>query len=199
MWQYITLMKRIYLIDCPGVVPPNQNDTEEDILLRGVCRVENVHNPEQYIPAVLRRVLPRHLERTYGIKHQENYLDWLALLARQGGRLLKGGEADLDGVAKMVINDFLRGKIPWYTPPPKPEGKDGKDEKDSEPVEGVEGREGRLGEMPRKRKLDESNEPAPKDAKASSSAKEESADPEDSDNDSIANIEVSDVESGEED
>ncbi|KKA22863.1 GTP-binding family protein, partial [Rasamsonia emersonii CBS 393.64] len=38
VWQYITLMRRIYLIDCPGVVPPNPNDTEEDILLRGVVR-----------------------------------------------------------------------------------------------------------------------------------------------------------------
>ncbi|KAF9247574.1 hypothetical protein DTO013E5_4696 [Penicillium roqueforti] len=201
VWQYITLMKRIYLIDCPGVVPPNVNDTEEDILLRGVCRVENVHNPEQYIPAVLRRVLPRHLERTYGIKYQENYLDWLALLARQGGRLLKGGEADLDGVAKMVINDFLRGKIPWYTPPPKGTGKGEKDEKDEETVEGIEGREGRLGEMPRKRKLDENNEPAAKATEADSEsepAQDEAVDAEDSDNDSIANLEVSDVESGEE-
>lgn len=197
VWQYITLMKRIYLIDCPGVVPPNMNDTEEDILLRGVCRVENVENPEQYIPAVLRRVQPRHLERTYGIKHQEDYLEWLALLARQGGRLLKGGEADLDGVAKMVINDFLRGKIPWYTPPPKGKGKDGEEEED-----GVDGREGRLGEMPRKRKLDENNEPAEDDEAESSDsqpAEETEFEGVESDNDSIANIEVSDVESGEED
>ncbi|CAG8003497.1 unnamed protein product [Penicillium salamii] len=197
VWQYITLMKRIYLIDCPGIVPPSMNDTEEDILLRGVCRVENVENPEQYIPAVLRRVQPRHLERTYGIKHQEDYLDFLALLARQGGRLLKGGEADLDGVAKMVINDFLRGKIPWYTPPPKGKGKDGEEIED-----GVDGREGRLGEMPRKRKLDENNEPAEKEEAESSdsqSAEDEEAEGADSDNDSIANIEVSDVESGEED
>ncbi|KAJ5791666.1 uncharacterized protein N7518_008677 [Penicillium psychrosexuale] len=167
-----------------------------------VWQVENVHNPEQYIPAVLRRVLPRHLERTYGIKYQENYLDWLALLARQGGRLLKGGEADLDGVAKMVINDFLRGKIPWYTPPPKGTGKGEKgEEKDEETVEGIEGREGRLGEMPRKRKLDENNEPAAKAAEADSEfepAQDEAVDAEDSDNDSIANLEVSDVESGEE-
>ena len=53
VWQYVTLMRRIYLIDCPGIVPPNQNDTPEDLLLRGVVRVENVENPEQYIPAVL--------------------------------------------------------------------------------------------------------------------------------------------------
>lgn len=47
VWQYVTLTKKIYLIDCPGVVPPNQEDTPQDLLLRGVARVENVDNPEQ--------------------------------------------------------------------------------------------------------------------------------------------------------
>ncbi|KKY35323.1 putative nucleolar gtp-binding protein 2 [Diaporthe ampelina] len=40
------------------------------------------------------------------------------LLARKGGRLLKGGEPDVNGVAKMVLNDFMRGRIPWFVPPP---------------------------------------------------------------------------------
>ncbi|EAW10361.1 putative GTPase NOG2 [Aspergillus clavatus NRRL 1] len=197
VWQYVTLMKRIYLIDCPGVVPPNQNDTETDILLRGVCRVENVHNPEQYIPAVLSKVQPKHLERTYGIKGVEGAIEFLSILARKGGRLLRGGEPDLDGVAKMVINDFLRGKIPWFTIPPKSTG-DG-DEK-------IEGREGRLGEMGRKRKIDETTS-EPSDVKQSTSGKEdnetengefEGFGESDDDNDSIANLEVSDEESGEE-
>ncbi|KAL1850855.1 GTPase required for pre-60S ribosomal subunit nuclear export and maturation [Paecilomyces lecythidis] len=146
VWQYITLMKRIYLIDCPGVVPPSNHDTEEDILLRGVVRVENVENPEQYIPGVLRRCQPRHIERTYDIKNYADSTEFLSILARKGGRLLRGGEPDVDGVAKMVINDFLRGKIPWYTPPPKGDGSS--DTK-------LEGREGRLGEMARKRKRDD--------------------------------------------
>ena len=33
----------------------------------------------------------------------------------------------MDGVAKMVLNDFLRGKIPWFTPPPVVEGDDVKE------------------------------------------------------------------------
>ena len=37
VWQYVTLIKKIYLIDCPGVVYP-QNDTETDIILKGVVR-----------------------------------------------------------------------------------------------------------------------------------------------------------------
>ncbi|KAI6902636.1 nuclear/nucleolar GTP-binding protein [Hortaea werneckii] len=163
VWQYITLMKRIYLIDCPGIVPPSMTDSPEDILLRGVVRVENVENPAQYIPAVLKKCRKHHLERTYDVKGWESKKDetkrkrkmedldgeadpgqeeeggsqdpmasanktdkvriqeavrFLELLARKGGRLLKGGEADVDGVAKMVLNDFLRGKIPWFSPPP---------------------------------------------------------------------------------
>jgi nuclear GTP-binding protein len=136
-------MKRIYLIDCPGVVPPSTTDTPQDILLRGVVRVENVENPEQYIPAVLKKTKPQHIERTYSLKGYKDHIEFLELLARKGGRLLHGGEPDVDGVAKMVLNDFLRGKIPWYTPPPIVEGSQEK---------GVEGREGRLGEMGKKRK-----------------------------------------------
>lgn len=153
VWQYITLMKRIYLIDCPGVVPPSQSDSEEDILLRGVVRVENVEHPAQYVEAVLRRTQTRHIERTYEMKASEydnDPIEFLSILARKGGRLLKGGEPDVDGVAKMVLNDFLRGKIPWFTPPPKKEGGDTANVEEAKDV--VEGREGRLGEMPGKRK-----------------------------------------------
>lgn len=146
IWQYITLMKRIYLIDCPGVVPPSTTDTPQDILLRGVVRVENVENPEQYIPAVLSKTKPQHIERTYELKGYKNHMEFLELLARKGGRLLRGGEPDVDGVAKMVLNDFLRGKIPWYTPPPVT---------DDTEVKGIEGREGRLGEMGKKRKRED--------------------------------------------
>ncbi len=152
-------MKRIYLIDCPGVVPPSNGNSEEDILLRGVVRVENVENPAQYVPAVLRRAQTRHIERTYDIKHsdyKDDATEFLSILARKGGRLLRGGEPDVDGVAKMVLNDFLRGKIPWFSAPPKKD-----DVAVAEMDAGkalVEGREGRLGEMPskgQKRKRDD--------------------------------------------
>ena len=146
-------MKRIYLIDCPGVVPPSQGDSEQDILLRGVVRVENVEHPAQYIDAVLRRTQTRHIERTYDIKHadyNDDSVEFLSILARKAGRLLKGGEPDVDGVAKMVLNDFLRGKIPWFTPPPKKEKVES-----AVGTEVVEGRKGTLGEMPAKRKADD--------------------------------------------
>jgi nuclear GTP-binding protein len=37
VWQYIALMKRIFLIDCPGVVY-DDGDDETEIVLK-VCRI----------------------------------------------------------------------------------------------------------------------------------------------------------------
>jgi nuclear GTP-binding protein len=108
--------------------------------------VENVQNPEQYITGVLKRTQSRHIERTYNIKGYADATDFLNILARKGGRLLRGGEPDVNGVAKMVINDFLRGKIPWFTPAPHVPGSEN---------DKFDGREGRLGEMARKRKRDD--------------------------------------------
>ncbi|KAI9890166.1 MAG: GTPase required for pre-60S ribosomal subunit nuclear export and maturation [Vezdaea aestivalis] len=122
IWQYIRLWRSIYLIDCPGVVPPKTSDSDQDILLRGVVRVENVENPEQYIAALLDKTQTRHIERTYQVRGWSTHIEFLEMMARRSGRLLKAGEPDVDGVAKMVINDFLRGKIPWFTPPPAAEG-----------------------------------------------------------------------------
>lgn len=87
------------------------------------------------------------MERTYELKGWKDHMEFLELLARKGGRLLKGGEPDVDGVAKMVLNDFMRGKIPWFHPAPAMEGTE------DDPI--TEGREGRLGEMRVKRKRDE--------------------------------------------
>ena len=44
-WQYMTLMRKIYLIDCPGVVY-NTGDTEADMVLKGIVRVEKLETPE---------------------------------------------------------------------------------------------------------------------------------------------------------
>ena len=42
VWQYITLMKRIFLIDCPGVVYHRTDDSDTQAVLKGVVRVENL-------------------------------------------------------------------------------------------------------------------------------------------------------------
>ncbi|CCO28708.1 guanine nucleotide binding protein-like 2 (nucleolar) [Rhizoctonia solani AG-1 IB] len=150
VWQYITLMRRIYLIDCPGIVPVSAKDSQTDTVLKGVVRVENLPTPSEHIPALLNRVRTVYLERTYdvhlrdistedkaeGKKHEPKWDadEFMDALARKSGKLLKGGEPDRETVAKMVLNDWIRGKIPFFVRPPdadapREEGKEGESTK----------------------------------------------------------------------
>uniref|UniRef100_A0A674DPJ9 Nucleolar GTP-binding protein 2 n=1 Tax=Salmo trutta TaxID=8032 RepID=A0A674DPJ9_SALTR len=121
VWQYITLMRRIFLIDCPGVVYPSE-DSESDIVLKGVVQVEKIRNPEEHIPAVLERAKPEYIQKTYRIPTWSSPEDFLEKLAMRMGKLLKGGEPDLPCVSKMVLNDWQRGRIPFFVKPPGCEG-----------------------------------------------------------------------------
>ncbi|NXJ77917.1 NOG2 protein, partial [Trogon melanurus] len=120
VWQYITLMRRIFLIDCPGVVYPS-GDTETDIVLKGVVQVEKIKSPEDHISAVLERAKPEYIRRTYKIESWEDTEDFLEKLAARTGKLLKGGEPDIQNVSKMVLNDWQRGRIPFFVKPPNAE------------------------------------------------------------------------------
>ena len=57
-------------------------------------------------------------KRAYKIKSWEDTEDFLTQLAHQSGRLLKGGEPDLNTTAKGVLYDWQRGKIPFFKLPP---------------------------------------------------------------------------------
>ncbi|XP_054264231.1 nucleolar GTP-binding protein 2-like [Macrosteles quadrilineatus] len=118
VWQYITLMQRIYLIDCPGVVyATGQAESDVDKVLKGVVRIEMCPDPDQYIDAVLQKIQKEYIVRTYGIQNWTDSEDFLTQLASKTGKLLKGGEPDIPIVARMVLNDWQRGKLPYYTAP----------------------------------------------------------------------------------
>ncbi|XP_061918386.1 nucleolar GTP-binding protein 2 [Entelurus aequoreus] len=134
VWQYITLMRRIFLIDCPGVVYPSE-DNETEIVLKGVVQVEKIKNPEEHIGAVLERAKPEYIQKTYRVPTWTSTEDFLEKLAFRYGKLLKGGEPDLPTVSKMVLNDWQRGRIPFFVKPPGPQGDQGHHEEPL-PVEG---------------------------------------------------------------
>lgn len=88
VWQYVTLMKRVFLIDCPGVVYPS-SDTETDIVLKGIVRAERLEAPEEFVPAILERIKKEHIIKTYGVTQWADSTDFLSQLAVKSGRLLK--------------------------------------------------------------------------------------------------------------
>ena len=65
--------------------------------------------------------------RAYKIKSWSGTEDFLTQLARASGKLLRGGEPDLNTAARMVLLDWQRGKIPYFTLPPDYEARDGKE------------------------------------------------------------------------
>jgi nuclear GTP-binding protein len=119
VWQYITLMKRIFLIDCPGVVyaDPVKGDSDTDAVLKGVVRVEKLDDATEYISEIINRVKPEYLRRAYKLKGWTDSEDFLGQVAQGAGKLCKGGDPDLNTAAKMVLHDWQRGKIPFFTLP----------------------------------------------------------------------------------
>ncbi|TNN89084.1 Nucleolar GTP-binding protein 2 [Liparis tanakae] len=137
VWQYITLMRRIFLIDCPGVVYPS-DDSETDIVLKGVVQVEKIKNPEEHIGAVLERAKTEYIQKTYRIPSWSSPEDFLEKMAFRTGKLVKGGEPDITAVSKMVLNDWQRGRIPFFVKPPGPAGEHKAQLPVEEPSEAVE-------------------------------------------------------------
>mmetsp|Transcript_9477 Transcript_9477/g.28608 ORF Transcript_9477/g.28608 Transcript_9477/m.28608 type:complete len:541 (+) Transcript_9477:87-1709(+) len=119
VWQYITLFKNVFLIDCPGIVHGSTTNSEADSVLKGVVRVESLKDSSPvYIPALLERVENKYIAATYGITTWKNPDDFLEKLAKKTGKLLKKGEPNLDAASKRVLHDFIRGRLPWFVPPP---------------------------------------------------------------------------------
>jgi len=135
VWQYISLFRRVNLIDCPGIVS-NTSDSNSDMLCKGVVRLEMVTNPADYIEIIIRKVKPKYLTQAYKIEKWENGEDFLAQVCKKTGKLLKKGEPDLNAVAKMIFNDFQRGRLPYFNIPPNcTDHRESKEDDDKMPTE----------------------------------------------------------------
>jgi nuclear GTP-binding protein len=137
IWQYITLFKRISLIDCPGVVVDTAGDTETESVLKGVVRAERLETPEDFIQAILEKVKREHIAGQYKFTKEESkwkaVTELLETIATKAGRLLKGGEPCIRSAAITVINDFQRGRLPHYVAPPELK----EDEESNKPADSV--------------------------------------------------------------
>eukprot|EP00400_MALV-I_sp_L67-5_P001069 gene1070-1199_t len=137
VWQFVSLTKRIFLIDCPGVVPPTKGDFENDQLklLRGVVRAEKVEQPSQYIDGLLSKIKKEYIAKRYKLKEDVKWEDaeeFLCILATKMGKLLKGGNPDIETAARVVLYDWQRGRIPYFEIPPFLDLKKDEESDDSE-------------------------------------------------------------------
>jgi len=82
-------------------------------------RLENLPHPADYVEAVLERVKTEYVQRVYQVDSWKDHEDFLQQIARKTGRLLKGGECDINAVARKVLYDWQRGRLPYFQAPPQ--------------------------------------------------------------------------------
>jgi nuclear GTP-binding protein len=69
----------------------------------------------------LRKTERKHIYDVYGVRDWVDYEDFIKQVAERTGKLLKGGEPDINNVSKTIIMDWQRGNIPYFERPPKTE------------------------------------------------------------------------------
>lgn len=118
VWQYVALTKRVYLIDCPGVVYETDNDSQIDVVLKGVIRAERIKDPDFFIPSILERISKKVIQSVYGIEKFVDADDFLTKLAIKKGKMKRNAEPDVETVARMIIYDWQFGRLPRHEVPP---------------------------------------------------------------------------------
>ncbi|CRH03913.1 GTPase, putative [Plasmodium relictum] len=117
-WQFIKLTNKVYLIDCPGIVPYDVEDSDK--ILRCTMRIEKITNPHFYIDDIFKMVNKSHIFKIYKLSEDltfQNSEEFLEILAKKMGKLLKGGQPDIISVSKIILNDWIKGKIPYFVNP----------------------------------------------------------------------------------
>jgi nuclear GTP-binding protein len=114
----VQLDSKIKLIDSPGVI--FEEDTNDaGLLLRNCISVDKLDDPIPAAEAIFARCRPAQLMTVYAMQRFDGFAEFILLLAKQTGKMVKGGVPNKEGAARMLLRDWNNGKIPFYTLPPE--------------------------------------------------------------------------------
>ena len=112
--QQVRLDAQVTLIDSPGVIPHEAGRSEEEsqrMLLRNCLNVDKLSDPLAAVTALIKYVDLGSLLRVYGLDDEVGADGVLQAVARKQGKLLAGGVANVDAVARIMLQDLNAGKI----------------------------------------------------------------------------------------
>ena len=118
--QEVILDNNIRLLDCPGVVMSN----DENSILHNVIRTEDIKEPIEVVGKILKKMSQEYFLNTYNLditvlKGSELTLEKIIyLVGEKLKKYKKGGVVDLDKSARIIINDWNLGKLKYYSVPP---------------------------------------------------------------------------------
>eukprot|EP00181_Compsopogon_caeruleus_P003303 CAMPEP_0184688512 /NCGR_PEP_ID=MMETSP0312-20130426/30139_1 /TAXON_ID=31354 /ORGANISM="Compsopogon coeruleus, Strain SAG 36.94" /LENGTH=489 /DNA_ID=CAMNT_0027145759 /DNA_START=61 /DNA_END=1530 /DNA_ORIENTATION=+ len=115
--QEVHIDDQVRLIDSPGIILSKSSDNNA-LVLRNCVRIEQLADPISPVEAILKRCGHEALMHAYSLPIFKDVTEFLALVAKKRGKVMKGGRFDLNSSAKIVLQDWNNAKIPFYTLPP---------------------------------------------------------------------------------
>lgn len=130
-FQTIHLSPRVILCDCPGLVFPNFATTKAELVCNGVLPIDQLREYTGPATLVAQRIPQAFLEAIYGMRIITRPVEEggtgiptgeevLRAYARARGFFTQGlGQPDESRAARMVLKDYVKGKLLFVHPPPR--------------------------------------------------------------------------------
>jgi hypothetical protein len=116
----VRITSSLQLIDTPGISPRDSLSVEEEVFL-GTISPEDITNPDMVCSYIFSKFteesMHEELEKYLGCALTESTEDILIKFATRRGMLRKNAEPQTDEAARIIIRDFMSGKIRYYEKP----------------------------------------------------------------------------------
>ena len=114
--SWIRIHKDIELLDSPGMLWPKIENQDNAHVLAALSSIKeeilDTMNLSCFILDKMIRLYPKNLEERYGITEiDEDYIETFDLIGKKRGALTRGGVADYDKVANIIIRDLKNGYL----------------------------------------------------------------------------------------
>lgn len=126
--QEVVLDKHLRLLDSPGIVFADSDSSGADAAahaLRNCVKIEKLEDAVLPVSEIVKRCPAKQLMAIYKVPSFEGTDQFLQHIALARGKLKKGGTVDVQAAAKVVLQDWNDGRIPFYTMPPKRQAQEG--------------------------------------------------------------------------
>ncbi|WP_052883101.1 GTPase [Thermoproteus tenax] len=113
--QIVRAKTWLIVVDTPGVLTSEEGDDAALAVIRGAVDPARIDDAVPYAIALINRVLsfnPRALEH-YGYSGASAE-EALEHIGRRYGRLMRGGRVNIEEAARIVLRDWIEGKITYY-------------------------------------------------------------------------------------
>jgi len=122
-FQTLVLADDITLCDCPGLVMPSVVASKADMVLNGILPVDQLRDHVPSMLLMLQHIPTHFFEFKYGmVLPQEPEIlsveEVLTALAMIRGFMAVGGRADQSRAARVILKDYVSGKLCYCLAPP---------------------------------------------------------------------------------